>query len=203
MSRPIIFLCCLLFVGYAQAFPSKPHLNAIELSKLERGEIILRELPESRKGQTFEAISIIATTPEKLIAVLQDYQAYPAFMPNVSRIEVLEESSSHAIINQYLQLPMGKRKRYRLQNTIERSQQGIGLSWRMLDWPQVPSDERIGDTQGYWLLLPHNNNKTLATYHVYTDPGHVPFGLGWIVDILSSKSVPDVVKNTRDYAQRQ
>jgi hypothetical protein len=37
----------------------------------------------------------------------------------------------------------------------------------------------------------------LVLYHVYTDPGPIPLGLGWIVQILSEKSVPKTLSQTR------
>jgi len=40
-------------------------------------------------------------------------------------------------------------------------------------------------------------NSTLALYHVFTDPGEVPFGMEWIVDFLSGKSLPKAIEETR------
>jgi hypothetical protein len=36
----------------------------------------------------------------------------------------------------------------------------------------------------------------LAWYHVYTDPGKIPTGFGWIVNILTKGSMPDILRNT-------
>ncbi|MCI5125930.1 MAG: hypothetical protein D3925_16025, partial [Candidatus Electrothrix sp. AR5] len=43
---------------------------------------------------------------------------------------------------------------------------------------------------------------SLVLYHVYTDPGKIPFGLGWIVDFLGKDSVPEVLVQTKELAER-
>ena len=37
--------------------------------------------------------------------------------------------------------------------------------------------------------------------NVYTDPGPIPFGLGWIVDIVSKDSVSDILLRTKKRAE--
>jgi hypothetical protein len=38
-------------------------------------------------------------------------------------------------------------------------------------------------------------------YQVYTDLGHIPFGLGWIIDFLTEYSLPEVLLNTKEYVE--
>ena len=38
----------------------------------------------------------------------------------------------------------------------------------------------------------------IAKYHVYTDPGAIAWGLNWIVDILTEKSLPRVIEALRE-----
>jgi uncharacterized membrane protein len=142
------------------------------------------------------------TPKDKVVEVISDFADYPKFMPNVERIDILEQKDSQSIINYYLDLPLGKKKRYRLSLLREDQGEVTVIQWKMLDWPEVPSDERIGNTTGYWVLSPIHNSQTLVRYHVYTDPGDVPFGLGWIVDFMSGRAIPDVLKNTREYAAK-
>jgi hypothetical protein len=59
-------------------------------------------------------------------------------------------------------------------------------------------EETIRDTSGYWRIEAQSENKSLTLYHLYTDPGPIPFGLGWIVDVLSKNSVPQVLLQTKD-----
>ena len=199
----LIFLASSNAVYSPQSILNTSDLNSNDLQILERGKIINREQTESRKGQTFEAFAIFNADMEKSIAVIKDYARYPAFMPNVEKIDIVENNSTKSIINYHLGLPLGKKKRYRLSLQSEVSKDHAIIQWKMLDWAEIPNDERIGDTTGYWLLKPYKDNKTLVRYHVYTDPGDVPFGLGWIVDFMSEKSIPKVLKNTRDYVEKR
>ena len=58
--------------------------------------------------------------------------------------------------------------------------------------------ETIRNTTGYWLLKQKSSESVMVLYHVYTDPGAVPRGLGWVVNILTEKSVPDALQKTRE-----
>lgn len=60
--------------------------------------------------------------------------------------------------------------------------------------------EAIVDTYGQWILemVPGQDDQVLAYYRVYTDPGHIPWGAGWIVEGLTKSSVPDIIKKTRE-----
>ena len=203
-----MYLIALILLASSSAFYSTssilstPDINARDLQELERGEIINREQKETRKGQTFEAIAIFNADMERSAQAIKDYASYPAFMPNVEKIDIVKNDGKNAIINYHLGLPLGKKKRYRLALQAEDTDMHTIIQWQMQDWPEIPADERIGNTTGFWLLKPYKENKTLVRYHVYTDPGDVPFGLGWIVDFMSEKSIPKVLKNTRDYIEK-
>ena len=132
-----------------------------------------------------------------------DYKAYPSLMPNVSHIDILQQDESTAVLNYLLTLPLGKTKQYRIR--LEAStpdQQTSLLQWQLQPWPELKPAETIRDTSGFWWIEALDGEHSLVLYHVYTDPGKIPFGLGWIVDILSKDSVPEVLTNTRDLAER-
>lgn len=44
--------------------------------------------------------------------------------------------------------------------------------------------------------------KTVVQYYVYTDPGSVPLGAGWIVDSMSKDSLPKTLEALRARAAR-
>lgn len=173
-----------------------------EMRLIEQGEIVVNEIQNNLKGQTFEAYAIFPASPEITLKALQSYKDYPDFMPNVTRVEIVHTNGKQAIIDQTLGLPLGTTKRYRLDTSIEQQDGKIKMTWRMINWPEIKKDESIGDTHGYWLLLPHRETQTLAVYHNYTDPGEVPFGMGWIVEYLSGKSIKDILGNTRLYIEQ-
>jgi len=72
--------------------------------------------------------------------------------------------------------------------------------WKKRPWPGLKPEETIVDTYGQWILevFPGTTPRVLAYYRVYTDPGKVPLGTGWIVDFLTRQSVPDIIKRTRE-----
>lgn len=183
-----------------QAILSAPLPDSNDIARLQQGEILIEEISDGRKGQTFEAHAIFPSSKTNIVAVITDFAHYPQFMPNVKRIDILEQGGEQTIINYYLELPLGQVKRYRLLLLQEEQGDTTIIQWQMLDWPEVPEDERIGNTSGFWVLQPYADRQTLVRYHVYTDPGAIPFGMEWIVEYLSESSIPDVLANTRDYA---
>jgi hypothetical protein len=179
-------------------------LNANENKLVTQGDIVVREIDAAgKRGRTFEAIGTIKASRNDVLKVLKDYTGYPEFMPNVSRIEIVEQRGNEAVLNYTLALPMGKTKKYRLKMSEQKpGRQFSVLAWKIQNWPELKSEETITDTTGYWRIEENGENVSLVLYHVYTDPGPVPFGLGWIVDVLSKKSVPEALLQTRRRAEK-
>ncbi|NTV12329.1 MAG: hypothetical protein HGA96_00100 [Desulfobulbaceae bacterium] len=180
-------------------------LTASEEARIAKGDKIVRELEVAGKsGRTFEAICLIQADPKDVMQVLQDYEKYPEFMPNVSQVEIVEQRGAVTVLNYILTLPLGIIRKYRLK--ISPSAPGapvVSLDWQLQAWPELKSAETITDTSGYWRIVAKGENKSLVLYHVYTDPGPVPFGLGWIVDALSKNSVPDVLVKTKQRTEQR
>ncbi len=147
-------------------------------------------------GKSFVAATVIDAPLAKLCATIQNYADYPNFMPNVASVKVSEASASASVIDMELHLPMGKVKKYRLRMQAISNAQSCQLSWTMLPWPGLKQEESIVDTSGSWQLTP-NGAKTAVRYAVYTDPGPVPYGLGWIVDSMSRDSLPKTLNALR------
>jgi hypothetical protein len=162
--------------------------------------VVLREVTNGKKGaKTFEAVGLIKATVSDVYQVLVKFEDYPKFMPNVSKCEVLKRTDDTAILNYTLSLPLGKEKKYRLKMTFQKDKSRATLTWKLIEWQGLKKSETIEDTTGYWLLeeYPEKAGHIIALYHVCTDPGPIPLGLGWIVDILTKNSIPDVMIKTR------
>ncbi len=168
---------------------------------IEKNEIIVRELSDIKKqGKTLEAFGLIHADIERIYKVLTNFEDYPTFMPNLGKVEILKKSSNHAVLNYFIELPLGKTKKYRLDMRFNQNSNNTAeLHWKMISWPGLKQSETIKDTTGNWHLraYPDKQGSVLVVYHVYTDPGPIPYGLGWIIDILTEKSVPNVLINTR------
>lgn len=186
----------ILLAGFAGA------LGAAEIdpASLSEARITTIELPASgAPGKTWQAGTIIAAPMPKICALIQDYASYPAFMPNMAKAVIVKADAGGTQADFTLNLPLGKTKQYRLQMSPVVSAQSCRLAWKMLPRSDLKPDETIADTSGYWLLtpLPADPAKTVLRYQVYSDPGSVPVGLGWIVDMLGKDSLPKTLEAVR------
>lgn len=176
-------------------------LTATEQKTLRQGDIILKQQPNpsgKTVGQTFAAVGLIKARLHDIYQVLIDFEQYPQFMPNMDTITTVERAERHIVTDIKLSLPLGKYKKYRLQMDFNETPQQATLTWKQLPRPELKPIETIVDTEGYWLLVPDTQtpDHTLVTYYAYTDPGHIPFGLGWIAELMTKSSLPDVVRKT-------
>ncbi len=179
-------------------------LNDHEKKLVDSGEIIVREVKaHAKNGRTFEAVGLINTPRTDLVKVLTDYEKYPEFMPNITHIKIIEQNGKESVLNYTLTLPMGKVKKYRLRLFVTEPEDKTSLiQWKLKEWPGLKKEETIKDTTGYWCIKEKTKNSSLVLYHVYTDPGPVPFGLGWIVDVLSKNSVPKAFLHTKQRTEK-
>ncbi|MDP5239379.1 SRPBCC family protein [Uliginosibacterium sp. 31-16] len=173
----------------------------IDPASLSEARITTIELPTSgAPGKTWQAGTIIAAPMPKLCALIQDYASYPTFMPNMAKAVIIKADADGTQADFTLSLPLGKTKQYRLQMSPAVNAQSCRLAWKMLPRPDLKPDQTIADTRGYWLLtpLPADPAKTVLRYQVYSDPGSVPVGLGWIVDMLGKDSLPKTLEAVRN-----
>lgn len=201
----------LLILGCACAYAGTAAAQTINPDKLSEDEITLAEVPQaSPLGRTYTAMTLMNASPQKLCAIVQDYGAYGRYMPNTRSAVVVPVPAADAVpgqvlVDMTLDLPLGKVKRYRIQLDARTSASTCQLSWKLVPRADLKVDDTIGDTKGYWMFSPQpaNAGKSVVEYFVYADPGPVPFGLGWIVDIMSKKSLPNTLEALRGEAQRR
>jgi hypothetical protein len=118
-------------------------------------------------------------------------------------VEIVGQIDNESIINYTLTLPLGKIKKYRLGIAVSEPESRSSLiKWQLQKWVELKTEETIKDTSGFWRIEEISRNSSLVLYHVYTDPGPIPFGLGWIVDVLSKNSVPEAFLQTKVRAER-
>jgi len=200
MHAPIFRTGCLLiaamFGNAAQA------AEAIDVSKLSDSTVTMVDLSKpASPGKTFAAGTIINAPMPDVCALLQNYSTYPDFMPNTASAKVSQAGAGNALVDITLKLPMGKIKKYRLRMEPKVSTDSCVLAWKLVPWPGLKQEETIVDTTGQWQLTPGASaGKTVVRYKVYTDPGPIPFGLGWIVDSLSKDSIPQTLDAVRKRA---
>ncbi|MET3105665.1 hypothetical protein AAKU58_000478 [Oxalobacteraceae bacterium GrIS 1.18] len=151
-------------------------------------------------GKTFIAATVIGSSIEKLCSTITNYPEYPKFMPNMEKTSIVSSSDESTVIEMILKLPLGKIKRYRLKMESVIAPLSCYVSWKLLPWEDLQQSETITDTSGYWQFTPDpkDSSKTLVKYYVFADPGPIPYGLGWIVGILTKVSLPRTLEALRE-----
>lgn len=196
----LFFIYSTMLAGQDSFINRSITLTLSEKDLLAQGEIIVRDLSTDQKvGKTVEAIGLIKAGIDDVYQVLLNFEDYNEFMPNLAEVAIFKKGSNYAILNYTNELPLNKVKKYRLDMSYQKKKDEALLQWEMIKWPGLRESETINNTTGYWILknYPDKQNHIIALYHVYSDPGPVPLGLGWIVDILTYNSAPKVVINTR------
>lgn len=175
-----------------------------DLASLNESKVTLVDTTRAGStGKSFAAGTLIAAPVHELCALLQNYESYPAFMPNTTSTKVSHKGAGFSVIDVTLGLPMGKVKKYRLRMEPAVASESCKIAWKLVPWPGLKPDESIVDTTGYWELAPSAlKGKTAVRYIVHTDAGPIPFGLGWIVDSLSKDSIPQTLEALRKRAAR-
>ncbi len=179
-------------------------LFAEHKAAIMRGEVVVRKVPGTGKNtEEYEAMGFIEGTPEEVSSILADFEKYPEFIPNVKDTTVKNTTGDEVVVDWQLKLPMGFVKKYRLKNWTKREPNKIQRFWKKMPWPELETKETIVDTYGQWILetVPDRDDQVLAYYRVYTDPGPIPWGAGWIVEALTKSSVPDIIRTTRKRVQ--
>ena len=169
-------------------------------TSIAKGKIIVRKIASHRKNaEEYEAMGLIEGTLGEVTGILTDYKSYPEFMPTVKEVSIKSSTDEGLVVDHKLGLPMGLVKKYRMRYWTKIEANKVQLFWKKLPWPGLEPKETVIDTYGQWILedVPGKDRQVLAYYRVYTDPGKVPFGTGWIVDIVTKESIPNVIKETR------
>jgi hypothetical protein len=190
----------------AGGLPQDPRLqmDPVMLTGPERtdildGKIVLRTVPNpGLAGRTFEAVGTLPGTLDEVLAVLLDYRHYDEFMPRLERIAVTDEGPAVSLVEQYLKLPLGERRRCRLRYTARVGAEGFRIEWVKVPWPEVPWRHSVAETSGHWQVAPDPCGALLAVYHVYTDPGYVPLGMKGLALSFSKRDLRKVVEAVRD-----
>jgi ribosome-associated toxin RatA of RatAB toxin-antitoxin module len=198
----ILTLLLLAFYESAAGVSPQP-ANDLALSALSEGRIVVLDLNvPNQTGKTFIAGTIIDAPMATLCAIILDFAAYPRFMPNTEQAQIVRIDGKQTLLDMTLKLPLGKTKRYRLSMASTVDNTACRASWTMVRRGDLAASDTIADTVGSWKLTPlaGNAQKTVVQYFVYSDPGAVPLGLGWIVDALGKDSLPKTLEALRSRA---
>ena len=140
--------------------------------------VIYSRLHPGSRLKEFKAVGDIAASPARVHQVIDDVDAYPAFMPYVSECRVIKRDGDSLITYQRVSPKICSDRDYALRITEKTSPGPAGLSflnqWTVANEFAPPKKNgviRISLCQGAWWLEPAVGNTTHATYSIYTDTG--------------------------------
>lgn len=120
---------------------------------------------------------------EKLYQTITDYKSYPDFVDGVSSLSVLEQTEAGARVEYHLNII--KKFKYTLKLTHQKPTQ---ISW------VFESGDLFKKNNGQWKLKDLGDGKTEVTYGLEVEiKGFIP-GAGTIVNNLTEKNLPAMMK---------
>ncbi len=143
---------------------------------------------------------VVQAPPERVFRALADLEHWHEFMPFLeqSTARPRKDGSIESFQRLELPFPVGRRSyRIRVRNQVERT--AGGTVWR-IDWTCVPGSGNVKDHHGSWTLAATGNRATLATVHLYTDPGGmIPVRA---MDRGTLETLPWIFHGLRQHVQR-
>ncbi len=126
----------------------------------------------------FKAIGRIDATSRAVHKVIDDVDAYPSFMPYITECRLIKREEDSLVTYQRCSPKICHDRDYTLRIRETSWPAGAGLAYSSRWEPanefspaKISGVVRINMCQGEWLLEPDANDKTRATYSVYTDTG--------------------------------
>jgi len=160
-----------------------------------------------RRGSAIDDVMIMSlfrTSPERLYALVTDYEAFENFIPDVIESRVLEKSGTVQWVYHHLRFPGPVADRvYVMKSTGEVTgtpPDTWRVEWALSDrvFPQVDMTAGIrpNSLSGFWVIEAADEaGMTRAQYAVYGDPGGlVP---AWLVMRMTDRYVQQVVAAVR------
>jgi carbon monoxide dehydrogenase subunit G len=179
MSRPFRTVCVvslaalLLALSYAPvvARDAAAALTSDELSKLERGELVVRASSERRGelrligGTSFQVVS---APPEVVWQALLDTQYYRRMLPELQSAQLIRETAKGRITQRIVSMTHGRGPAvasYTLSMQIDPAKRDIAFK---LDETRAHD---IRAAWGFYTVRPHGQGRTLLIFGVLADPG--------------------------------
>ena len=194
-------LSCFL-LGLEQPYFNLFDLDSLLIQKIESGEVVVtKTLNDYGVGEHYQVYGIINSNITDVFNAITNFEDYPKFMPRFESANLVENSDSLLAYIFNINLPMNIKYKYKIKMQVLQSLESSWLAWETIDW----EENSIEETWGQWYLTPYelNNNQVLVQYQVYTDPGYIPFGFKWIVDVLTKKSLPETVSNLKQWVEKR
>jgi hypothetical protein len=165
--------------GAAAAEPEGPAAEGWNLESKNSSVLLYSRLRPSSSFKEFKAVTDFDANTRVVHNVLDDVGSYPAVMPYTIECRLLRrEGPSSVLTYQRLSPKICSDRDYtlRIRQTSRPVPDGLVFldKWELanqLGPAEKPNVVRVKISEGSWLLEPLSNDKTHATYSIYTDSG--------------------------------
>jgi hypothetical protein len=196
----------LVLLIFSAVFMQPEHRYADEIKKnqkkIKNGQIVtmVEDNPSNPKTKSYiTGLAFFDTSSEQILKIIKDLENYHLFMPNIEKVEIYKVSKIAIEANYFTALPFGIKKKYRLTHKISIAKDIITFNWEKVDWPEINKEETLNDVKGQWILIKDTESSgTFVVYSAYLDAGHIPWGLGWLVNSFTKKTVESIIANTKE-----
>jgi len=150
---------------------------------LKKGYPVIVELDVSKEDGGVKAQVFVNTTPERAWEILKDCSRFPEFMPNLKRVEILEEKPKSNVVR------FTGEKVFTFQYTIERfyEEEKWTIRW-------VNRGDNFDRIDGYW-QIEEMGSGVLLTYYTFIKPRfYIP---QVVIDYLQKHSIPDLMTSVK------
>ena len=168
---PLIVLALLLAHGHVVARDAAANLTSDELSRLERGELVVRESSE-RRGELRliggTAFQVVNASPDVVWQALLDTAYYRRMLPELQSAQLVRETAKGSGVQRIVNMTHGRGAAvasYSLSMQVDASKRDIAFR---LDETR-PHDIRAA--WGFYTVRPHGRGRTLLVFGVLADPG--------------------------------
>lgn len=160
--------------------------DGVQVSSRKRAGSSLKEM---------RGIGDIDAPPERVLAVLDDIERYPEFMPPTKVARLMQREGAHAYYYMEIAPPVVANRDYCIRVGMERSESGRLRSYWFVDntecVPERRGVVRVQSNDGEWLLEPiDGGRRTHVTYRCHIEVGGaVP---AWMVNRVSASELPNI-----------
>ena len=137
---------------------------------------------------------VIDVTPEQLVSVITDFEKYPEFLPEVSKLTVTNRTDKSAEV--HYEIEVIKKIKYSLRMDWQGENGKYRIAWRLLN------SDLLKKNEGAWELRPEGEGKTHADYSLDLQiGGFIPVPAA-ITNKLAEQSLPALLNNFKTRAEK-
>lgn len=187
----------LLAVTHAHGMPHAPGaatagLTAEEVARLNAGNVVVKADTSTAEGGNraagIAAYCVINKPLDAVWAVMLDYQKFDEFMPQLTKVEILERTRDTVKATETVSVAL-RTVTYTLDVKFDHARRRV--SWAL----DKSRKNDIADTSGAWEFVPYGRGATLVRYTTSVDSGMlVP---RFLEELLVKNGVPDVLVSLR------